>query len=446
MSAHDLPGPPGSPRLRRTAAALLGIALLAISAVVALHFWLPAPPTHVTMSTGAPGGAYEVFAERYRQRLAAQGITLELLPSGGSVENLQRLRRGEVDVAIVQSGLPPADGDERLRSLGHLFLEPVWLFTSSARPVVNLRDLAGRRVAVGSPGSGTHTVALAALKLYGLDAPPTQVREIGGEDAAQALRDREVDAAFYVAAPDSPVIASLLRDPSLQLVNVVRAEAWVRRLPYLHRIVLPIGVIDPVADLPPREVTMVATTAVLVADKALHPVIVDLLVDAAKHIHREGNVLNAPGEFPNAREADWPLSPDAQRYYREGPGLLRRWLPLWTAVWVHRLLFVGIPLLALLGPILHFAPIVWRWQMRRRIYRWYGELKMIEHVAREGGGDTPRLLERLDAIDERLKRLRLPNAFTSELYHLRTHVYLVRELLGGSDATAGRPVAAGDLR
>ncbi len=416
------------------------VALLAAAAIVAV-FWQPAPPKRVVMSTGAEGGAYRLFAERYRDHLARHGIELVLRPSSGAVENLKRLRAPRdvadaVDVAIVQGGLPRDDGDT-LVSLGNLFLEPLWLFAAKGQPISDIRDLAGLRVAVGAPGSGTREVALAALKLHALDGPPTQIVEIGGEEAERALQSGKVDAALYVAAPDSPIVVRLIRDLGVKLVGLARADAYARRYPVLTKVVLFAGVVDPPADLPAQDVPMVSTTAMLLAREDLHPVIVDLLVDAARQVHQAGTVLNAPGVFPNSAPGAFPLSREAERYHREGPGVLQRWLPLHVAVWVQRLLLVGIPLFAVFAPLVHFAPIVWRWQMRRRIYRWYGELKLIERAIGQRSGDPAEQLRRLDRIEDRLRRLRLPNAFGSDLYALRTHILLVRDLLAGADGGAG---------
>lgn len=432
---------------RRRALLLLTVLLsMVLAGFIVSLFWQPAPPKRVVMSTGAPGGGYQLFAERYRVLLAEQGIELELRPSSGAIENLRRLRmpRGEpdaADVAIVQGGLEPQPGDENLVSLGNLFLEPLWLFAPKAKNVADLRDLGGLRVAIGTPGSGTLAVARRAMQLYRIDTAPTVLLEIGGEEAERALLEGRVDAAFYVAAPDSPMIQRLVTDPGLVLVGVPRADAFARREPMLSKVVLPAGVLDLPADLPPADLTMVSTTAMLLAREDIHPVIVDLLIEASRETHRVGTVLNPPGMFPNAAEGPFRMSSEAARYHREGPGMLRRVLPLWTAVWVQRLLLVGIPLAAVFAPLVHFAPIVWRWTMRRRIYRWYGELKRIEHAVRGGRGDPTAQLRRIDAIDEHLRRLRVPNSFGGDLYAMRSHLLLVRGMLVAPDAPGGAPVA-----
>ena len=82
----------------------------------------PAPPDHLVMATGAPGGAYEKYGERYRERLAKYGVTLELVPTRGSAENFALLRDGRVDAAFVQGGLgvplPEVNSEPPVVSLG----------------------------------------------------------------------------------------------------------------------------------------------------------------------------------------------------------------------------------------------------------------------------------------------------------------------------------------
>jgi hypothetical protein len=83
-------------------------------------------------------------------------------------------------------------------------------------------------------------------------------------------------------------------------------------------------------------------------------------------------------------------------------------------------------------------PAIYRWSMRRRIYRWYGELAFIERAATRGQGDRQMQNRRLDDIESRVSAMRVPPAFASEAYTLKMHVQMVRGLLAGAQA----PVAA----
>ncbi len=116
----------------------------------------PPPPKTIVMSTGAPDGAYPAYATRYREIIAEYGVDVVLKPSRGAQENLERLRSGTdgVEVALVQSGLTRAE-EPGLASLGSVFYEPIWVFYRDKRVLERTFELAGRKIAIGAPGSGT---------------------------------------------------------------------------------------------------------------------------------------------------------------------------------------------------------------------------------------------------------------------------------------------------
>jgi TRAP-type uncharacterized transport system substrate-binding protein len=193
----------------------------------------PPPPRRVVMTSGAPDGAYHRYAQRYRALLAEQGVELELRPSSGAQENLQRLRSGEggVEVGLVQGGLVEASDAENLFSLGSLFYEPIWVFYRGTTTVERISELRGRRIAIGIAGSGTHALGLSVARDNGLAAPPTTLVEIGGLAVADALIEGKVDAAIYVSAIDGPAVQKLTRATGVRMMDMRRADAYIRRLP-----------------------------------------------------------------------------------------------------------------------------------------------------------------------------------------------------------------------
>jgi TRAP-type uncharacterized transport system substrate-binding protein len=421
-----------SATLRDVALAALPILLLAALAVwVLTTFVQPAPPRRVVMSTGPLDGAYHAFALRYQAHLAGYGIQLELRPSAGSVENLRRLKAREdgVSIALVQGGLVKAEDAPGLMTLGSMYYEPVWVFYRGGRDLDLGIQLRGKRIAIGPEGSGTRAAALLALRVTGLAERPTRLSDLGGLQAAEALMAGSIDAAFYVASAEAPAVQRLLAAPGIRLLGMRRAEAISRRLPNLHRLTLPEGAVDLARNLPPRRLELLAVTANLVAVEDLHPVIVDLMLESAKKVHGGAGLFQRAGEFPAPLDAELPLSADADRFYRDDPSFLRRYLPFWMVVWVNRVLIVAIPLLILALPFLRVVPLLYRWGVRRRIYRWYGELREIEGDARRGDGDRGRLSERLDLLEQRVKDLRVPAAYSSEQYELSLYVRMVRDLL-----------------
>ncbi len=407
------------------------VLLLALAVWFVAAFVQPAPPKRVAMSTGPLDGAYHAFALRYRAHLAEYGITLELKPSAGALENLERLksRKDGVTLALVQGGIASAGNAPGLVTLGSMFYEPGWLFYRSGEDIDLGNRLRGKRIAIGPPGSGTRAVGLEVMRHTGLAEPPTVLSALGGLAAANALEAGEVDAVFYLAAADSPGVRRLLAAPGVRLLGTKRAEAFARRMPYMHRLTLPEGAADLARNIPPRDLDMLAVTANLVAVEEIHPVIVDLMLEAARKVHGGAGLFQRVGEFPAPRDLDLPLSPDAERFYKASPSLLRRYLPFWMVVWVNRFIVVGIPLLILAIPFVRSIPALYRWRTRRRIYRWYGELRFIENDVRRGAGDPAQWTARLDRLERQVDRLRVPNAYSSEHYVLMSHIRMVRELL-----------------
>jgi TRAP transporter TAXI family solute receptor len=415
---------------------LAAAALLALAAWAVLHFAKPAPPKVVVMSTGALDGAYHAFALRYQAYLAGHGIKLELRPSAGSVENIARLKthKDGVSLALVQGGILNAENARGLVTLGSMFYEPSWIFYRSEKDLDLGNQLRGKRIAIGPPGSGTRAIALQVMRDTGLADPPTVLSELGGMAAATALEEGKVDAVFYLAAPDSPGVQHLLAAPGIRLLGAKRAEAFARRMPYLHKLTLPEGAADLARNVPPRDLSMLAVVANLVAVEDIHPVIVDLMLEAARKVHGGAGLFQRVGEFPAPLDLDLPLSPDADRFYKSSPSFLRRYLPFWMVVWINRFIVVGIPVLLVVIPFVRYLPAFYRWSTRRRVYRWYGELKRIEDAVRRREGDPAMHRARLERLSDRVTGLYVPRAYAGELFALLVHIKLVQDTLKESPA------------
>jgi TRAP-type uncharacterized transport system substrate-binding protein len=404
------------------------VLLVVLAFWVAFKFVKPAPPASFVMTTGVEGGAYHLFAQRYQEILARDGIRVELRLSAGSLENLKRLADPDsgVEVGFVQGGVVPPESTQRLVSLGAMYYEPLWIFYRGDRRLERINQLTGKRVAAGLEGSGTRVLALHLLTASG--AHTTAIVDIGGKDAMEALRQGKVDAAFFVASPDAPMVQGLLRMKQRRVMSIVNAEAYARRFPFLTPLVLPRGVVDLAADIPPADVTLLATTANLVARDDFHPALAQLLLQAATEVHAGPAMLQRQGEFPAAREVGFPLSEEAQRYYRSGTPFLQRFLPFWVANFIQRMLVLLVPLFAVLVPAVRFLPGIYQWRMKSRIFRWYGALKSLE--ANIGDRGDPALaneyLRRLDEIEHGVTRTRVPTGFADSLYDLRGHIEMVR--------------------
>lgn len=408
--------------------------LLVIAAfLLAYQFIKPAPPERVVMATGGIDGAYHAYARRYAEVLAREGIELELRPTAGSVENIGLLRAGEVSLALVQGGVDARDdGDTvELQSLGSVYYEPLWLFHRSDRKVRDLRDLRGARIAVGDSGSGTRALVDRLLRDNGL-VEDAGWAATGGEAAVDALLDGDLDAAFLVISAQSPLIERLLRSDDVVPAGFIRADAYTRRYRFLTSLLLPEGALDLGANIPNRDVRLLAPAANLVVHPDLHPAIIDLMLQAASSVHRDGGWFEGRGEFPQAALLAYPLSDEAARYYKDGPPFLQRFMPFWAASLVDRLKVMLLPLLVLLLPLVKVMPPIYTWRMRARVYRWYDELERAEARLAAGERDPEWVRDELARIESEVQRVKVPLSFTDQLYNLRQHIDLVRRQTGSA--------------
>lgn len=398
---------------------------------IAFQFVQPAPPNRIVMSTGRKDGAYYLFAQQYRDILARSGITLEIRTSAGSLENVERVDKGEVDIAFVQGGTYPSKYRQHLVSLGSVYYEPLWVFYRSPTQVSQIIGLNGKRIAVGEEGSGTRAVAELLLKENGIRRSPTVLSSLGGRDASNALLKREVDAAFFIASPRSPTVQGLLTASQMKLMDFRRAEAYTRRHRHLFSLTFPQAVIDLQKNIPPHDTTLIATTANLVVGMDFHPALVDLVLTAAKEVHGAPGLFEEQDEFPSPRYSEFPLSEEAERFYRRGPSFLRRVLPFWAAIFVDRMIILLIPLVALLWPLFKVVPPTYRWRMRAKIYRWYKHVKAVDLGLQDQ--QSPErlrtLMAELDRIEGEVNKITTPLPYASQLYDLRLHIELLRERL-----------------
>lgn len=396
----------------------------------------PFPPSQVTFSTGQENSAYAAFGKRYAEMLDKYGIKVALEPSQGAQENLQRLKdeNSNIDIAFVQSGSVEQGDAEKygLVSLGTLFTEPVWLFYRANLDLNRLTQLKGLRVNVGAEGSGIPKLFRDLLAANGLKEGAVRLSTLDDKPAADALLEGKVDAAVFSSAPNSSVIQKLLRAPAVDLFDFSQAEAYTRRFPYLSQVTLPRGLINLGRDQPPRDVHLIALTTTLVARDDLHPALTNLFAQAAVNIHGSAGWFRKRGDFPNAANTDIPVVPAAVKFYRDGTPFLQRYLPFWVANFFERMWIVIVALGALLIPLSRVIPPLYVWKVRSRIYRWYGELRIVEQTIEEVAPEKraevyPTQLRRLEELDDKVNHISIPLSFADELYRLRISINLVRK-------------------
>lgn len=429
----------------------LGWASLAVAciAVAILGAWLlqRSIPRHIVLASGLPDGMYHQYAQRYKDILAREGVTVEERMTGGAQENARLLQdpHSGVDVAFMHGGVVRAADRGTLVMLAALYYEPLWIFYRDSVVHPQFDELRYKRLAVGSSGSGVRAFMEPLLAANGITSFNTELVPLTNLPALRALQAGQVDAAFLVGPVPFPAIFQALHDPDLKLLSLARAEAYQRKFPYITKVTLPPGTVDLEQHIPGTDVKLIGTKAMLVSREGLSPPIVNLLLEAARELHGGQGYFEAADEFPNTAKVDLPVSADAERHHRFGPSLFHRYLPFFVAAYVERLIVLLVPMLFLVVPLSNLLPRLMRWRIRSRIYRWYGELALLERDVRTRTGALPirQWLEDLARIDHAAARVRTPVSYASESYTLREHIGLVRQEViakeHGASAGAGGP-------
>ena len=360
-------------------------------------------------------------------------MQVRLVTTSGALENLALLRdpHSRATVAFVQGGSVRGGEASDLESLGTLFYEPLWVFHRSELPALTFQGMRGRKLSIGPEGGSGRALSLELLKRNGVEQLAGELLSLAPQAAAEKLLTGEIDVAFIVASWDAPVVQQLIADERVELANFPRADALVALYPFLSKVVMPAGVGDLGKHRPPSDVTLLAPKASLVVRSDLHSALQYLLLNAAVQIYSTAEIFHSANRFPAAEVVDFPLSPEAFRFYKSGRPYLHTVLPFWMASLSGRALVLLIPIVAIIYPIVRFLPTLYDWLMWSQISRLYGALRFLEDEIGTTA-DSKSLTAQLDELERQASKLTLPARYASMMYLLRNHIALVRERLKGA--------------
>ncbi len=214
------------------------------------------PRRFLNIATGGTAGVYfplgAALARMWTERVP--GVQATSQATGASVANIRLLSRGDVDVAFAQNDIVyyayhgiemfSRDPQTRLRGMAMLYPETIQVVTLQTKGITSIADLAGKRVAVGAPGSGTEVNARQILRLY--DIGYVQTRQIHGlpktvtaeflsfAEAADQLKDGVIDAAFLTAGIPTAAVQDIaaVRDIRILPIPAPVAARLRERYPY----------------------------------------------------------------------------------------------------------------------------------------------------------------------------------------------------------------------
>lgn len=405
--------------------------LIIVSLIFAIRYLDPAPPNHLTIAIGDDQSDVQYVIKRYQRILKANGVNLEVKLSSGPIENLRLLEddTSGVSAAFVQDGLGSVDNQPDVESLGSLYYEPIWVFYRSKNDYTYFSQFIGERIAVGKLGHGTQVLAERLLTISGLDPTEAQLINMNSTESALALKKGTIDAAIFMLPADSPIIHDLAIQKDLKLMDVSQAEAISRKDAAFRHLVLPRGALDLESNVPSKEINLISSTTTLLVRDDLHPALAYLLLKAATEVHNTSGILEKHGEFPTGKDDSFTLSKDAVQFYKTGGPFWQRYLPYWLAAWFDRFIFLVIPMVAFVLPLVRLIPKIYNWRLRTKIYQRYGELKFIETEIKLDAtkAEQENYLQQINLIEERVDKMKMPKNFSEYIYSLKGHIQFVRD-------------------
>jgi len=305
--------------------------ILMVSLIVFMFSGISLAVTHITFGTGSPGGVYYplggAMADLWTKLLKAEGIEATAESTAASVENCRLVGSGEIQIGMAMGGvafkawegkLSPFEGNPQpILGLFSMYPAPQHLLVLDPN-IKSVRDLKGKRVSVDAPGSGCETLSKLIIEAAGMTYDDMKVSYYSQPEAAQALKDRNVDAVFWnFAFPASAVQeVTAVRDVYFVSIDADIIKELTTKFPYYKEGKIPANTYKG----QDYDVTTVQVGNDIVINKDVDENIAYLLVktlfENAEEIHNVHPV--AKQLIPeNGVKTGIPLHPGAEKYFKE---------------------------------------------------------------------------------------------------------------------------------
>ena len=170
--------------------------------------------------SGPPGGIYQYYINGIASIAKKQGYTVKVYASNGAVENIRKVNEGKADFAITYSGILNSNkyNVNNVRTLGCLYGSPGQLIVKSNSNIYSIYDLKGKRVGVGSIGSGAESSIEDVLKYLNL-WNNIIVNFIGYNKAAEEFIKGNIDAFWVLSGVPNSAIVKTSKKVNIRLID-----------------------------------------------------------------------------------------------------------------------------------------------------------------------------------------------------------------------------------
>lgn len=254
------------------------VLMFLITVLISASCGIASATTYLSLGTGGVTGVYYplggAIANLITHKIPGYNCTAE--STGGSVENAMLIYKNKIDIGFVDAssaynaprkkGAFATEDVKNLRGLLSVYPEAVQVVTLD-KNIKTINDLKGKKVAVGSPGSGTEVMAKDLLKLYGITYDDIKEDFLGFGDASSGLKDKTLDAAFIWAGVPTSGIMELGTQHKVRLLNF--SADMVKKLKNSHPFCVPVSITSKQYGSLMEDITTIAIPATLQCRAAL---------------------------------------------------------------------------------------------------------------------------------------------------------------------------------
>lgn len=287
--------------------------------------------TFLSIATGGTSGTYYPVGGAIAKVLNenVDGMNASAQSTGASVTNTRLIYNQSVELAILQNDIASyavngenqfADNQvENMQGITALYPEVIQIIVRDDADIENIKDLKGKKVAVGAPGSGAEANAKQILEFFGLTYEDIDEDYLSFSEAASRLKDRQIDAAFLTAGIPTAAVMDVASTQDISLLHFSDEElkSLNSQYPYLTGVTVPAGTYTGVEN----DTQTVALKALLVADSNLSE---EVVYNITKAIFENRDTLIAAHDRAKDIKLETALDgmtvelhPGAQKYYDE---------------------------------------------------------------------------------------------------------------------------------
>ena len=289
---------------------------------------------NIAIATGGTGGVYYPLGGGMANVLSKHvpGMQASARVTGGSVDNLKLIgsQQSEVALVMVDAALDALKGEDKfkgspvdVRTLMVLYPNRMHVVSMEGTGVEKMSDLKGKRVSTGSPGSATEVMAFRVIEATGLDKDKDMRRErLGVAESVNALKDRKIDAFFWVGGLPTAAVTDLGATPNVKIKMIDHADT-VEKMNKKYDNLYTTGVIPAKTypgqdkDNPIAVVQNILVANAKMSDKVAYDIVKTFIEkrDELVAVHAEAESIKLENQSPKNSPIPW--HPGAMKYFSD---------------------------------------------------------------------------------------------------------------------------------